>query len=388
MNGFLLKRRGLILGSIAALVGASGCVADAGDDAGDLAGDESAIEETGTSSEASTVNGSGWAWVLSSGSVGGSYFYNSRGGSVVGTQLATGQYQVDFNAMRTGGSAQVVAYGSNAHCKLFTVPISSGAKTSLFVSCHTAAGGFADSAFVVFFDSRSGTDTSPYGGAYLSTGGGTSPSPTGASWNSSGGVNSVSWSAANSMYVVTLPGMASANAAVHVTAYGANANRCKVVSWGTGVVNVRCYDATGTPVSTNGFSLSYLDRSLIPGHIGGHAWITGGSVGTGYAAAVGTFSCFAPGSFSVAPNASNTWDLDVSLTDSDWGGDTGPWFVPMITAYGSSSNYCSIVNWGASAATGTTTVRVRCFDTNGNQVNASNTAFTSSITHWSSPGPC
>jgi hypothetical protein len=290
--------------------------------------------------------------------------------------------------MPIGGSAQVVAYGGSAHCKLFTTPVPSGAKNSVYVTCYTPAGSFADSAFVVTFDSRSGPDGSPYGGAYLSTGGGTSPSVTGPSWNSSGGVNSVSWSAANSMYVATLPGMTSANAAVHVTAYGANPNRCKVVSWGTGFVNVRCYDATGTAVSSNGFSLSYLDRSLIPGHIGGHAWITGGSVGAGYSAAMGTISCFAPGSFSVAPNASNSWDLDVSLSDSDWGGDPGPWVVPMITAYGGSSNYCSVVNWGASASTGTSTVRVRCFDTTGAQVNASSTAFTSSITNWSWPGPC
>ncbi|WP_437817540.1 hypothetical protein [Sorangium sp. So ce1078] len=60
----------------------------------------------------------------------------------------------------------------------------------------------------------------------------------------------------------------------------------------------------------------------------------------------------------------------------------------MITAYGSlNSNYCSVVNWGASPS-GTTTVRVRCFDSTGTQVNASGTAFTSSITNWSWPGPC
>jgi hypothetical protein len=387
-NGRLdIKRIGLLLGSIAALAAAPGCVADAGDEPGDLAGDEEAIEEVASASGA-IINGYGWAYVLPGGSVGAPYSYNSSGGAVVGSKLTTGQYRVDLNGINAGGSAQVVAYGGNAHCKLFTTPLASGPKTSMFVTCHTPAGGFVDSAFVVFFDSRTGTDFSPYGGAYLSTGGGTSPSVTGFSWNSSGGANSVAWNAAQNMYVVTLPGMSSSNAAVHVTAYGANPNRCKVVSWGTGLVNVRCYNAAGAAVSSNGFSLSYLDRSLIPGNIGGHAWITGGGVGAGYTAAVGTISCFAPGSFSVAPNASNSWDLDVSLTDSDWGGDTGPWVVPMITAYGGSSNYCSVVNWGASAATGKSTVRVRCFDTNGTQVNASGTAFTSSITNWSQPGPC
>ena len=326
MNGRLdIKRIGLVLGSIAALVTAPGCVADAGSDSGDDFGDEAPIEEVGTASDAITVNGSGWAWVTSGGSVGAPYFHNSSGGTVVAQKLTTGQYSVEFNGIHAAGSAQVVAYGGNAHCKLFTIPVVSGTKTTTYVTCHTAAGSFADSAFVVFFDSRSGTDFSPpYGGAYLSTGGGTSPTVIGSgNWNSSGGANSVSWSAANSRYTVTLAGMTSANAAVHVTAYGANANRCKVVSWGTGVVYVKCYDPTGAAVSSNGFSLSYLDRSLIPGHIGGHAWITGGTVGAGYSAAVGTISCFDPGAFSVAPNASNGWDLDVSLTDSDWGGDFG-----------------------------------------------------------------
>ncbi len=326
---------------------------------------------------------SGWAWVQANGALGAPYTYSSNNGTIVSSRLATGQYGVDFNGLRysSGTNAQVVAYGSNARCKLFTTPLGNGIRTSVSVLCYGASGAFTDSAFVVLLDRRSGADSSPNGGAFLSTGGGTSPSVL-SGWNSTGGVNSVTWDSTGQYYVARLPGLSFSNASVHVTAYGANANRCKISSWGTGLVNVKCFDAVGNAVSS-GFSLSYMERGLIPGKIGGHAWITGGAVGAGYAAATAARPACSSSSFSTRANGSY---LDVSLTSSDFLPSSGPNLVPMITGYGSSSHYCNIMSWGASSGTGTVTVG--CFDQTGAAVNASSSAFTTTITNAAAPGPC
>lgn len=341
----------------------------------------------GSATAHASAPGSGWAWVTSSGSVGGSYFYNSTGGSVIAAKLATGQYEVDFAGLSSGGGAQVVGYGSNAQCKLPVTPLVGGARVSVFVTCYSPLGVLVDSAFVVVFDAPAGASSALHPGAHLSTGGGTSPTVlVGSSWNSSGLANTISWDPSSRTYVATLPGMTSGNAAVHVTAYGGNADRCKPLGWGTGVVYVSCYDPAGNTVAS-GFSLSYRDTSLLAGHVGGHAWITHGRLGGGYAAAEGASGCEADGSFSVARSPFNAWDLEVALTASNWPADFGSWVVPMVTAYGASANYCSILGWDSSSS-GTTSVQVRCFDGAGNQIDASTTELTLSITNRYPPAPC
>jgi hypothetical protein len=340
-------------------------------------------ERVGTTASAITVVGSGYAWVTAGGVLGAPYSYDSSGGTIASARFSTGQYEVDFPGIAHASptSAHVVAYGSNAHCKLAAPPGGTPAKTVLMVSCYTAAGALADSAFVVSLDERSGLDASPRGGGFFSVSGGTTPSIAN-SWSSAGGVNAVTWNASSQQYVATFPGLSFSNAGVHVTAIGATADRCKIVSWSTASVTVKCFDAAGSAVAAD-FAISYLERSLVPDHVGGHAWITGGAPGAGYSAAEGNIQyCSAP-TFSTAPSGPN---LTVSLTDSSFWGSPASDLFPMVTAYGTTKNYCNVVGWYTSGST--TSATVSCFDQAGTTIDPATTPFTISITNRSGPGPC
>lgn len=370
--------KGLLSLALATLAASAGCAVPAADDG---------HESTGSAEQAITVNGFAWAWVQSNGALGTPYVYDTGAGGAASSKLATGQYEVVFNGLHDAGNPQVVAYGGSAHCKLFTIPVVNSAKVSSYVNCYSAAGALTDSAFVITYDSRTGTDAAPYRGGYLSTGGGTSPTLVGGQWSSGGSAPTVSWDATNLQYSVSFPGASFFNAAVHVTAYGANANRCKVASYSTGAAKVKCFDVNHQPVAS-GFSISFNEKSLLAGHIGGHAWITGGGVGPGYSSAIGGSACGGPGSFSTAANAWDALDRDITLTDSDWNGDAGSYIVPMITAYGGTDDsYCNVMRWSANPA-GASTVTVRCFDGHGRHIDVASTQLTSSITNWSWPGPC
>jgi hypothetical protein len=287
---------------------------------------------------------------------------------------------VDFNgiAYASPSNAQVATYGGNAQCKLFTTPTGNGTKTSLYVSCYTPAGVLTDSAFVVTLDKRSGTDPSAKG-AFLSTGGGTSPSVL-QSWNSTGAANGITWNSTDQLYEVSLPGLSMENAGVHVTALGANANRCKVASWAGGVVRVKCYSGA-TPVSTNGFAVSYQQRAQFPYRVGGHARVNHGTPDPSYSTAVGSLDCQYP-TFSTASAGKS---LIVSLPSSNWSGFGQEW-VPMVTGYGQYGDYCTIMSWSASGST--SSVTVNCYDWSGGNFNAADALFDISISNYSMPGPC
>jgi len=351
----------------------SGCAAPSG-------GGEAAL---GSSEQALDGAVFAWAWVLANGTTGSPYA-NQSSGSASSSKLATGQYEVLFNGLHQQGSPQVVAYGTNAQCKLFTIPQVNGTRVANYVNCYDPQGASVDSAFVITFNGQPSSGTW-YRGGYFSTGGGAGPTLIGGSWNSSGGANSVTWDATNKVFYATFSGLTFANASVHVTAYGANDNRCKVVSWGAGSVTVKCFDHAGN-ATASGFSISYDEFSAFGGHIGGHAWMNVGSPSPGYTNSAPVFECDTPGALTAAASG---WDLDLTLTKSDWSTDTGPWIVPMVTAYGGgNTNYCNVVSWSASGSGATSRVRVRCFNGNGVQIDASSTQFDATISHRDYQGPC
>ncbi|MFO0587780.1 MAG: hypothetical protein U0441_09585 [Polyangiaceae bacterium] len=371
-----MKKLALLALATASLALVPACTAESSDS-------DPADETVGESQSALVVNGTGWAYVLSSGAIGGSYAYNSSGGSITTAKLTTGQYSVDFNGIPyvSPSNAQAVAYGSNAQCKLFTTPTGNGLKTSVYVNCYSPAGAFVDSAFTVTLDSRSGNDTAPYRGAFLSTGGGTSPTAL-QSWNSSGSTNTIVWNAATNMFNVTLPGLSLENAAVHVTAIGATNNRCKINGWSLGVVRVQCMTPGGALTSSTGFSLTYQERSILPVKAGAHTWVTGGAPQASYSGGYGYFTCFVP-TYSAATVGQS---LKVTMTQINGTPNSGPAIVPMVTAYGNSADYCNLAVWGSTGNDGN--AQVTCYTNSGVAVTAGSSPFTLTISSREAPGPC
>jgi hypothetical protein len=348
------------------MLGASmtGCMADAGDV--ELGENIGRVQEP-----LLTINQQGWAYVVASGTVSWS---DVMFGSASASKIATGHYVVSFAGGTVGiPHAQVVAYGTNnAHCKL--AEASSG--HSWKVLCFSAAGAWTDSAFAIVMDDRSGTSTFVRG-AYLRS---SSDGFVTRSWNSGGGTNTVSWSGVNEEYTVTMPGMPTHNASVHVTADGSGSIRCKVRNWSTGSVKVKCHDAAGDAVQSQ-FYIGYHEFNQHGRRVGGHSWVTGGTPSATYSAALASNGCAAPGSFVASAGG---LDRIVTLSDANY---PTSWmdFVPMVTAYGNNSNYCKLTGWWASAGFNAT---VRCFDASGAQIDTAGTAFTLTFTANDSPGPC
>jgi hypothetical protein len=357
------KIRARVLGYAIAMA-ATGCMTDV----------EGAAPDEATSSvqQAITTHQKGWAWVQASGVIGGSWVLP---GGVTATKVTTGHYSVSF----TGGAVvnphvQVVAYGSgNTHCK-----VGEAGGHSWLVFCFNGAGAWTDSAFTIVMSDFSGTDLSQRGAYLRSSATGIVTRP----WNSTGGTNTVTWSAADQEYTVTMPGMPTANASVHVTADGAIYYRCKVRQWSLGQVKVKCFNATGGAVQSQ-FYVSYHEFTKFGMHIGGHSWVNAGSPSPSYTRALSSISCFAPEPFATTPSG---LDLTVKLPDPHYP-PAGWWdFVPMVTGYGNNANYCKVVGWSSTGSAYNATVR--CFDAVGTQINASSVAFTLTFTSNRYPGPC
>lgn len=188
------------------------------------------------------------------------YQFNSSGASNVVERLAVGSYVVVLpNLANFGGHVQVTSYGSGTTtCTIETwVPIL--VDQHVFVRCFDTTGAAADSRFTLQW--VDGTNLLPTGtaSAYLwadqPASAAYNPSP-GYSFNSAGNVNSITRSGVG-VYHVTLPGVESIGGHVQVTAYGTDADQCKVQSWtATGVVNVRCHTTNGA-LTDSRFTLSW-----------------------------------------------------------------------------------------------------------------------------------
>ncbi len=75
-------------------------------------------------------------------------------------------------------------------------------------------------------------------------------------YNSAGGAITVS-SSATGVYSLDFSGLSFYPGNVQVTAYGSAVTWCKVSSWGTSTVTVRCFDTAGTPTDSR-FSLAVI----------------------------------------------------------------------------------------------------------------------------------
>jgi hypothetical protein len=299
--------------------------------------------------------------------------FNTTGAPITAQAAVTGTYQVTMMQLGlSAGNVQVVATGTSpTRCKVAGWYPSVGASQheTVDVRCHDAVTGApVASPFVVYFNNGAAGQQ----GAYLYYDGATVWSSY--SWNSTGGANSVVRSSTGK-YTVNYPGFATANTAVHVTAYGTGAEYCNVDYWGVGSAAVSCYNATGSPVDTQ-FSFMMSTGATRSGLVGGHAWVNGPtSADLNYQKIQGSFSCdggtaTVSGFASVQyPNTSfSTHDLTFALT----------------TAYGlGNSGFCKVESWSVSGSS--TNVRTRCFTATGTPTTS---LFTQSFIAATFPGPC
>lgn len=145
---------------------------------------------------------------------------------------------------------------------------------------------------------------------------------------------------------------------VHVTAYGSDTTQCKVVSWypsgNDQLVNVKCHDLRGLPVDTlftenytnlTNYQMAYFwadqpsTASYTPSPTYQHN--PSGTLNRITRSSVGTYTAFLP---TLGANAGHV----------------------EVTAYGSGTERCKVVNWGPSGSD--QAVRVNCFTVSGQSI--------------------
>jgi hypothetical protein len=310
----------------------------------------------------------GFAWIDPGFPISPAYSFNSSGGTN-SYSGSLGLYSVFMPGLdQAGGNVQVTAYGTTSvRCKVGSWTTSS-LGTSINVRCHNPAGVLTASPFVVSFDNGG----PGVGSWYLWYDGVNAPGSY--SYNAAGSTNSVTRLGLGS-YRANLGGLTSSNLSVHVTAYGNGPEHCSIASYGTGYVNVRCFNTSGGDADSM-FTLHVTGSAPRAGMIGGHAYINGTtSAPLPYQRNQHWVSCF------------STPPITVTAFRSVYYPDTG--LVPaapttaLTTAYGSNGNYCKLTSW-TSQATGYV-VHSQCYTPAGVPVN---NPFVSGFMMASWPAPC
>ncbi|ACY15595.1 hypothetical protein [Haliangium ochraceum] len=320
-----------------------------------------------------------WGYVWSHKSTGSfvaaSAYSRNSSGNVFGqgvdntvTQLGVGEYSVHFPGLSSvGGHVQVSAYGSGSErCKVASWVGASGG-TDVRVNCFSATGAAVNSLFTASFVNKSGTSSTDEAYVWANQPASASYTPSAAyQFNSSGQTNTITRQGTGA-YTVSLPGQSAAGGTLEVTAYGAGSDYCKVTSWQqtTDGVDafVRCFAAGGSP-SDSLYTLNFANASSPNGAYSySYAW-----------ADQATSASYTPSlSYQKGFLAGSPGDVATDITAGR--SAQGRYFVDMpgmgtdgsnlqVTAYGTGSEYCKVVNWTAISGGG---VRgnIACFDTDG-----------------------
>lgn len=358
------------------------------------AGDDSLGSQAGAALAAAPGSIKGWVWANQPGA--GNYApsqpyqYNSSGAINRIARLGVGRYRVTFPGLATpGGTVQVSAYGGNHSCQVENwAP--AGANQHVNVRCFRPNGTPGDGRFTALFF-RHGPLNGP-GAAYLWANNPNAPhTPSLAyQWNSSGATNGVGYLGAG-RYQARLPGLGGRGGTVLVTAYGADARRCKVANWssngGTLLVNVRCTNANGALANAR-FVLSFRRGddvnggfALGTGHHGGYAW-------SNQAVPAG---CFTP-SLAYQSNSTAATNTACRLGAGSYrvhlpGLEHSDKATAITTAYGTDNRHCTIGGWSADGADGTY-ANVRCYTAGGAAADARFTLsyLTDDLTGGIAPG--
>jgi hypothetical protein len=287
------------------------------------------------------------------------------------TRSGVGSYTIrHLNLGIGGGTVHVTAYGpGTAQCKVVNW-YPSGADQLVNVKCHTLQGAPVDTQFTESYTNLRSTSTR-YPLAYL-----WADQPTSASYvpfagyqsNPSGALNRITRASVGS-YTAFLPNLGMGPnlgvgaGHVEVTAYGSDAERCKVVSWGPSgsdqAVRVKCFTVGGQPVDTQ-FTLTYASGDSIL------------DLGSTYNAAYGwannptsaSYTLIQPYTYNTnmnlyPPSASTARRLGVGdyATNYPVGLQNGN---VQVTAYGIGSGFCKVAFWNS-----TDGIRVRCYNASG-----------------------
>jgi hypothetical protein len=315
----------------------------------------------------------GYIWndrLTGSGSTAGSYQFNSFGGINTVKNLATGKYVVNLPGLgMSGGTVHVTAYGGNHYCKTdhwhslaTTLPV-----MQVFVNCFGPSGTPVNGLFTLLFyeESRLGTENE---NAYLWANNPVAVNYKPAfayQWNSKNLTNTVSRLRIGS-YQATLPGLTPAGGTVLVTAYGSGPERCKVGGWGRAasgvVVNVFCFDVNGIPTDAL-FTLSFMTDMIAGGDwpfVGAFTWADLPYTQSYTPALTYQFNQaeYTMGS-AITIQHSTTGAYKTSLPSQPPSNKT----VALVSAYGTTSDYCNIGSWTPSAGQPAgTAINVMCYD--------------------------
>jgi hypothetical protein len=298
------------------------------------------------------------------------YQYNSTGATNQATRLGVGQYRIDFPGfVTTGGTVHVSSYGGNHYCKLVNwVPNATALQVR--VNCFTPNGVAVDGRFNVLFYKEARLSSSRTA-AYLWANQPTTASYTPSSiyqWNSKSATNTVNRLGVGK-YQAILPSLNVVGGTVLVTAYGSGSERCKVVAWvpsgSNTLVNVNCFNSSGSPVDTT-YNLSYMTDVVVgldtsPGpHYGGYVWANN-STASSYTPLSTYRLNNTGGGHSITRTATGTYTVNFSyLKPSNR-------TTAQVTAYGSTGEYCTVNSWDSDGRGGTN-VNVRCFNNLGSPV--------------------
>jgi hypothetical protein len=381
--------------SIVGLVAASalnGCAADS------QSGEESVDFTKQAYTQVPGDAGFVWSSSLTGSSDAASGFsYNSSGGTNRITQIATGQYRVDFPGLgnTTGGDVQVTAYGSGTErCKVAGWT-SSGSTLQVNVFCFTSVGAPTNALFEANYVRRS--DFPGAEGGYVWAFDPSSSSYNAASswsWNSTGGAVTISHTPGTGSYSVSLAGQNLAGGTVEVTAYGSSNSYCKVASWSGANINVVCFNGSnGAPIEST-FDLLFSTKSPNGTPSSTYAWAD------------------QPTASSYHPNANyergllnvdtNSQPVVVSTPATVTRSSVGRYRVQFpsmasivtnpsnvkVTGYSTGSDTCKVVDWFTSNGDGF--ADVACFSASGTPMDALYTitysSFAYAIARANSPG--
>jgi len=211
----------------------------------------------------------------------------------------------------------------------------------------------------------------PYGAAYVwmdAPDAGMCIVPADHQWNSTDEWNPVNEICSEDvgLYSVDLPNLGVKAGTVQVTAYGSDAAYCKVQSWapsGTAQrVMVRCLDAGSAPVDSQ-FTLSYANLSGTRTAALGYAFANQPTATAPYNSPANYQYNSSGATNTITKVSGSTGVYTVNLP-----GLAGTGGNPVVTAYGTGSEWCTAWNWAPAGAD--LHIQVRCFSTTGAPANS------------------